>query len=660
MPALPGGTANWLPTLGALVNSLVASGPVDASVTVTVADGSSRPASYYADQLSPAGLIARHVDGTIGVSELAARWSALPTNELLLGILHRHVRFVGEALAEFSDGSLTVRELHEIANKKFKLGWKSLDQVRRRTSWLSVLGFIEESFDLTHAITVSGRRVLSMLTLEDPLTLWQTPTDPLASQPIKPAGPAVGQLLENLLSDPGLHDERRRVLGYVPTGSNQSPIDALRRLTTAAIPEIETNEFEQLCSDLFSIKQSSARSALATMRASGLFEPSGRSRFTATEAAREWIESEDDVNLIRILHSNIKFVGEILSHVDEFDRAPDLHRFAAENYGLTAGDNATTTRNVQLLRMVGALRETGFNQYALTERGRTLLAELPLAALVGDAEQAAEPNAQFEAATPELDSELREAAVDSRHPERFEIAVRDAFRRMGFIADKIGGAGNTDVVVEARTGASHVRAIVDAKTAGIGVVSEQAISIQAIQDHRTKHGADFAAIVAPGFMAGRLSDWAEKAQIALISVDQLCWLMKQQIANPLFPEELVLLFDGQTGLVQLEELWATKERRNQLVSLIISCLIRESEEDDPVLGATLDVPAIYRAIRDQVQPRPTLEELQEVLDFLSSPFLGILLHEKNSYSIRETAQISSYRLQALARAVEKAERGSSR
>jgi hypothetical protein len=80
-------------------------------------------------------------------------------------------------------------------------------------------------------------------------------------------------------------------------------------LASAAVPEITAVEFKNTCKEYFGVKASPAGSALTTMRTLGLYEPAGRNRFTASNAAREWLETGNDVDLIRIVHAHLRTCG---------------------------------------------------------------------------------------------------------------------------------------------------------------------------------------------------------------------------------------------------------------------------------------------------------------------------------------------------------------
>src|SRR5205823_8382340 len=67
---------------------------------------------------------------------------------------------------------------------------------------------------------------------------------------------------------------------------------------------------------------------------------------------------------------------------------------------------------------------------------------------------------------------LREASTDSSDSDRFEKETTEAFRQLGYRATWLGGAGKTDVLLEADLGRDHsYRVVIDCKTTGRGSVS---------------------------------------------------------------------------------------------------------------------------------------------------------------------------------------------
>lgn len=657
MPGLPGHGENWLDQLFDVLLSLKVGQFNDPKQTVVVEESTRKiDLAGYANQLAPAHLVVRTPDLGIQRTDYASAWLGARDSLFLAKVFHRHIRYIGELLVHLLDGGMTVQQITDRANLDFRVGWEGLDPVRRRIRWLSLLGLVEEGGDLTHRLTGAGVEAAPLFGAVSPEYLWASTNE--ANSELAVATPLIREMVDELESDPVAQEARKHVLAYIPAAFGQTPIESLRILTSAAVPEITQATFDQTCSELFGVKASSASSALTTMRTLGLYESSGRGRFTATAAAREWLESGNDVDLIRIVHAHLRFVGEVLLHVDELRRAPQLHRFAVTEYGLEAANPSSTAKVIQLLRTAGLIAETGYAQYESTALGRALLAELPLAPTKSDREKQTllrEIESVSDGDTTDLDAladELRAAALDSQSPTRFEKAIAKAFTFLGLEAHHIGGPGNTDVIVELGVGSvSAGRGMVDAKSSASGTIGEKLINFQALKEHRNKHSATVAAVVGPAFQDGRLREWAVNEDVALVTVEQLVTALRRQLVTPLSPDELANMFVPEGGWSELERTWSSYDRRNQLLSLVVNCFLRETQEDDPVLGSSLDLVSIYRALRDQITPKPDTAELQTILDFLASPFVKVITPVKSGYELRESPATSGRRLRALGFAI---------
>jgi hypothetical protein len=656
MPIMPGTSTAYVEQLRIVLSGLESAAYNDPKMPIHDSGGKVRPLVWYANQLSPAGLLTRQADLGIQLTPFALAWLESESPELLGQIFHRNIRYIGELMTSLYEGPKSISELTELANANFRLGWKSNDPVRRRVNWLSNLGLAFDAGGQRHGLSELGKDLLSTLTVADPALLWGE-TNTSEEVEISTPGPEVGRLLGLLSADDSEQERRGHVVSYIPSGHGKSPVDSLRLLASAAIPEISLARFDEICAEQFAIKSSSARSALTTMRGLGLYDIAGRNKFTASATAREWLDTGDDIALVRIVHCHMRFVGELLQHVDSLRRAPSLHELAVSEYGVEAANKSTTSRIMQLLHGTGMIQEVAYAQYEATPLGKRLQEELPLATPRAERERAAILSSLSPSdSTSDLDilvTELREASVDSVNPTRLEKSIGAVFERLGVNAQHLGGAGRTDVLIDLGIGAlTSGRAIVDGKSSGSGIVTEKAISFPALREHRKKHSAKFAAVVAPSFQEGRLREWAREEDVALISVDQLVTVLQRQLVTPLSPAELALIFKASSGWEEVQELWNKYDRLNELMRLVVGSLVREAKEDDPLLGSSLDTRSIYRELRDHIHPRPSEDELGEVLTFLSSPFIRLVEMGKTGYSLLESPATTSDRMRSLASILE--------
>lgn len=425
----------------------------------------------------------------------------------------------------------------------------------------------------------------------------------------------------------------------------------MQTLTSMCLDEVDIDDFIAAAQERFSISQSSARSALGSLRGAGLLEPTGRATFTATQAAREWLQSGSVIDLIRIVHTSTFPIGEAIDLIDEAKKAPALAGAIEARFGPGSTSALATGRTIQLLLAGGLIREVGYARYASTPLGRALAGSLPLRAeRLGPADEmlASEFDEPETESPAELAREIVEAGVRSDQPRRLELAVAAAMNYLGAVVQDIGGAGNTDVLVEVGTQpADKFVAVVDAKTAGQGVVNEGAVKLDAIEDHKKKHHATLATIVAPGF-GDRLAKWAADRGIALITTDMLAGLVQCHAVTPLGRDELRMLFTGGDAHEALRTGSESRGRRADLLGRVMTVLLREAEEDDPNVASGLDLDGIYRAIRDQFQIKSDKEDLKVALDLLVSPLVAGVVKHGSAFVAVEPLKTVRIRVESLA------------
>lgn len=186
----------------------------------------------------------------------------------MIGVFHAGIRFVGELLEQLDSATLTHNQLLVIANRDYGMGWTSLDQVRRRTTWLRVAGFLELRFDANLVITDAGRQLLARLEnyRPDGVTDAEEAVQPTVELAAAPA--PIEALLDGLT--PQALAARRRTWGYIP---GVAPIaDVFTDLTRAATPDISRQAWVDRCSSEYRAAESSAMSTLSAFRSAGLIE----------------------------------------------------------------------------------------------------------------------------------------------------------------------------------------------------------------------------------------------------------------------------------------------------------------------------------------------------------------------------------------------------
>ncbi|MFD6700187.1 MULTISPECIES: hypothetical protein [unclassified Microbacterium] len=656
VPTLPSPTDRWRDQLLHLMKWLDESGPLARETTFTNPDSDTQyTLEQYANQLAPFDLVNRTAERQVVIGAAGREWLKDPSPDRLLRQIHARAKFVGELLSAISDRPREMVELHDLANDEYKLDWRSRDQVRRRMTWLISLGFAQRLYNNFYAITDTGREILPTLSLH---MFDSSEEGDQSTQPLPASGPAIEALLMTLAADPSIDADRRRGLGYLPANP-ESPVNkSVATLIELAADQVSIEDFLSTTRATFGLSESSAKSSLGTLRGWGLFEPTGRSTFSASPIAREWLESRSSVDLVRILHAKTFPVGELIDLVDEANRAPALAAAIDARYGEGSTSALAVARILPFLLEVGAIREIGYARFASTAFGRDLAASLPLRrSLTNDTGELAAPGVADDTGptSEEIARELEVASTRSEQPQRLERAVAAALGYLGAVSKVVGGPGNTDVVVEIGTQPKdRIVAIIDAKSSAHGVVSENAVKLDAIEDHKRKYRASLAAIVGPSF-AGRLTSWAAEKQIALISTNFLASLVRRHSTTPLGRDDLKALLEGNDAHQALAQSLAVRSAKEGLVGIVLTVLLREAAENDPNVTAGLDLDGMYRAIRDQFAIKADKQDLQTAADLLTSPLIAGVSLRENHYLAVEPATTIALRLSALASSLEGAD-----
>ncbi len=231
-----------------------------------------------------------------------------------------------------------------------------------------------------------------------------------------------------------------------------------------------------------------------------------------------------------------------------------------------------------------------------------------------------------------------EAATDSGNPDRFEKAIRDAFAYLGFRAEWLGGAGKTDVLLDAPLDkVDSYRAIVDAKSTGTGSLSDQQVDWVTLTEHREKHDADYVALVGPNPKGGRIFERAATHGVSVISSEQLAGLCRQHSKAPLGLDTYRALFD-EPGALDTQLVDEKAEELDLLIQLAGGVLAAMRSESSTF--GRLSARDLYLLLsHDPASEGTSEEEIQGLLDTLASPLLGLVLGTRDA----------GYRVTSLAR-----------
>lgn len=547
-----------------------------------------------------------------------------PTPARLATILADRIRLFAEVLSLIAVEPLTVDEVDERIRARYKQSWKSKGNTRIRMDWQEVLGLIEAVGNRRWGITPAGRTVLVGRVLVGP-DAFRAAAASVAEIPEAPA--EIAALLEEFSTSARTHESRNTYNIWVPSPpSNPNKVENLRTIMNATLGRIERKELFSFICETFDLRRSSVESMLPFLRASGLLVEVGRGVFEATPAARAWVESGEDVNFLRILHANMRFVGEMIRAVENDVTRNEMYSEAAQ-FGL----NIDKCRWIaSFLLNTGLIEEPRYGSLRATPRGAALAAELPLADVPSAPHErsAQTQDARRVSDGPQSLQVKQDLARLSRDPlaggegagRAFEKAICDSFLAMGFEARTIGRSGDTDILVRWRNGdGSQATAIIEAKVRSSGHVTHTDVSDVAIETHKGRHHASFIAIVGPGFSGDTIKNMASQKKWVLLDADRLGTLAEASITLGLRPYEIGQLFLVPNGLSDLDDLIADRRRELEIVSFLLAKLAEEEGE----AGEAISARDISRDGR-RTELRPSVEEIVNAIDVMSSLHAGAL------------------------------------
>lgn len=471
--------------------------------------------------------------------------------------------------------------------------------------------------------------------------LPKVPTYEPSEAPTLPPAFAWGQRRKDVYPLPG---------GY---GGYLTSLEMLLREVSTSQPGRAA--LESFASQQLGVTETSARLSVGFLLRIGLLtEAAGTT--TLGPIAEQWLEDNAPEPLIALLHSRVRFVGELLNELREPRTDTEILEIANEHFAMGWQTKAQIRRRRGWLESSGMITETDDGRLVATPSGLALIERLelrargtdPSAVVLAAAPTVVPPVEVVSADVVALIERLGASAADGTSPDRFEQDAAEAFQMLGFDARWLGGAGRTDVLLEADLGRdASYRVVVDCKSTSRGTVSHQ-IDWDTIDEHRAQHRADYAAIVAGAFGGGRLPDRAERHNAIMLTVDDLAELLRQHAQVPLSLDAYRLLFTANTtedGLAAVGEVAQDAQRRAELAQTVVQLL----RQNGTRLGALSARDLMLLLTMDAELPDATEEEIAEVLEPLASPLLDLVTSDHDGH-VRPTgaATTAAARLRSLA------------
>ena len=493
-----------------------------------------------------------------------------------------------------------------------------------------------------------------------------TPEQWDALAPLVPAMPSVASVDQE--SDlPLVFAWEQRAKGVLPMpGGYDGYLDSAQQVCDLVIEgRLTPPELAEHMADAFDLASTAARYRETFLRKMGLIVVEAGICEVSTWASK-WLDTQDPATVVGLLHSRCQFIGEMLAEVVTPLTNESLLAVANDRYGLGWESYTQVNNRRGWLQSAGMIASSATHELAVTPEGTALLDRLDLyqpgvsaSVPMPTAPAIPAPTAQDSDETEVPDrppvhddaeaiaDELIQASTASNDPDRFERAVRDAFAFLGFHAQWLGGSGRTDVLLEAPLGKEdRYQVTVDAKTSASGSVGDQQVDWLTLKEHRIKHDAEHTVLVAPNPSAGRLLERATSEGVAVLSATQLAGLVRQHDRAPVGLGDYRLLFatGGQVDTAPVEERSEDATRLIELAAAICEAMTARA----PLFGR-LRARDLWLVLADQeVGTGTDPDELQQLLDTLASPLLGVLEGDPDAgYVVGSSREVTRLRLRNL-------------
>ncbi|WP_433672603.1 restriction endonuclease [Nocardia sp. CA-136227] len=635
LPKLRGGKGTWVPLVLELVEQIGAGKAIDMAARPELPPavfGSAQRKGGAAPHTQPQTWLeySKFVKGTRLAQtvhdglRLTPRGQAVrsdPTPAQLASVMADRFRLFAETLSLVATNSPTVEEVHNHLQMQYETAWESLGGTRSRMDWLEALCLIEGRGGRRWKITAAGEALLAQRTIVSPRAIT---TRPAHVHPVLEAPEEIKGLLSRLSTHERSHDSRSTYNIWVPSpASSPNKVENLKTIVNAATDPIAREELLTFIADTFGLRRSSVDSMMPFLRVSGLLHEVGLGIYQATDPARAWVRTDDDINFVRILHANMRYVGEMLRTLESSVTRSEMYHQAAK-YGL----NTEKSRWIaSFLADTALVEQPQYGKLRATATGLALLTELPLAEVPDAVEQSAPYDGEDvqpdKVPKPSLTDELMwlsqsPQALNLGSGKAFEKSVCDAFRALGFSAETVSGSGDTDIVVRWRDETeAEVVAIVEAKSRSNGHVTHTDISDVALETHKNQHKADFAAIVGPAFNGDTIKNMAARRQWALVDANRLGNVVEAATELGLSPTETGLLFKVPDGLTELDRIIEQRRRELSVLSFVVGQLAQEAADG----GDAITARDIFRDGK-RTELTPTAEEVIAAFSSLSQVEIG--------------------------------------
>jgi predicted transcriptional regulator len=654
MPKIPRSSKGYPESLKMILNAIKEKKPYNKPIYI---DGSNRQDTFerLLIFLRPTGIVKKRLKGDWEMSDEISKWLDTSDNLFLAAILNANIRFFSEILHILSKNPAQIQLIRDIALNDYKLPWKEKSEIHNRLGWLRDLGLINyEDFSFKYRITELGEKFLSSVGYfnHEDIVVDIDSTIPETEVPISEWALELCKLTDEEKI------QRKNGIGYFPGNINTMHETAYSYLLLMDNPT-EIQKIINYSAETYDIKESSVGALLSTLSNLDFIEKKSKTQYQTTHLGKRFPTESFELDFACCVNNKFNFVFEILAELHQ--EKLSIKQLAARgkvSYNFSYKNTTELSKRLHILQNAKLIQEIDMELYGLTNRGTNFYELIKGYLSINTVENAQTgssiiPNENSSSYVDKCLNEIRLASKDSSNPERFEKALEVGFSLLGFNVKHLGGSGKTDILLHAPTAPKFAYSVtVDAKATYHSGVSESSIDFDTIVEHKNKHEANYAAIVGISFQGTRLIDRAINRDVVLIDVDSLQKLIRWHVEVPLISDSYKKIFE-QKGLVNLRVLEEDRNkiiREGLLLQAIIKCLSEQSS--DPFTKGIVQAREIYLLLKndEQFNTPPDLNEIQFMLDFLSSPLIGCVGVTKEGYyalgSLDDAAQKFDFYLKA--------------
>lgn len=382
-----------------------------------------------------------------------------------------------------------------------------------------------------------------------------------------------------------------------------------------AHPQVQRERFVAWVVEYFGTGAATVSNYLQTLTRLGVIHPLRSKKLVElTEQGRMLLHASDDERRQRIIaHLLARYTGlpETLALFGKADEPVTLDEVVATlrpDYPKWNTESPFQERIHWLLSLDCVEQIEGQRAYSIT----------PLGFSAYDAADGAEAPQTVDLPLPER---LR-AAANSSDGQSFEAVVGEAFTRLGFTVQALGGAGDTDMLVYGWLGPATFSAIVETKARTSGRVDH--LDFYALAEHQGRHSANYSLVVAADFARGRVARGAEEAGIGLLKVDVLAELVERHRHLPLSRAEYHSLFAcaGLIDTIPQAVQQAIHHRENGL-TLLNEVIAQVRESQHPGLNLQWSPNQLYNLLALQNRSvRYSLDAIEAACSLLTHPLVA--------------------------------------